>query len=262
MGFPSQFLNTIFLVVTTKGTEIKGRLINIDQDSIVVLVYHPRRPAVRAPSGKEDTKSVIFNDFYIDKEKSYAANYLLTNQGNLFRARLKDIDSTMVGISMRNGSSMTRLEESKDKISGIFFNNYTAAPKDNVRFQKHDYSPLELAIGIGYANQFALPDDIGDKSTANYYRKTANGLYVNAAINFFLYKNFGWGIYYKYFRTSGTMNVYGTNIISKIHSNFIGLSLLYKARLSNFMNYELIASPGILLYRDKLETAYDKAKIW
>ncbi|HDO28255.1 MAG TPA: hypothetical protein ENH02_09085 [Bacteroidetes bacterium] len=136
-------------MVTTKGTEIKGRLINIDQDSIVVLVYHPRRPAVRAPSGKEDTKSVIFNDFYIDKEKSYAANYLLTNQGNLFRARLKDIDSTMVGISMHNGSSMTRLEESKDKISGIFFNNYTAAPKDNVRFQKHDYSPLELAIGIG-----------------------------------------------------------------------------------------------------------------
>lgn len=178
-------------VVTTKGTEIKGRLINIHQDSIVVLVYHPRRPAVRAPSGKEDTKSVIFNDFYIDKEKSYATNYLLTDQGNLFRARLKDIDSKMVGVSMRNGSRITHLEESKDKISGIFFNDYTTAPKNNVRFQKHDYSPLELSMGIGYANQFALPDDNGDKSIDNYYRKTGNGLYINAAINFYLYKNFG-----------------------------------------------------------------------
>lgn len=57
------------------------------------------------------------------------------------------------------------------------------------------------------------------------------------------------------------MNVYGSNITSKIHSNFIGFSLFYKAGLSNFVNYKLIVSPGILLYRDKQENAYDKAKI-
>ena len=134
-------------------------------------------------------------------------------------------------------------------------------PKKSKRKVDLTASHLEFTFSAGYGFMFAVESDHSNANVEEYLKKIRNGFYINLGLNYYWSKNLGFGAQYKLFKSATTTNPSLIGGSENIYTHFVGISFNYKGRLASQFEYNLIASPGILMFRNKLETNGGKVAI-
>ena len=249
----------VFKIITDQGIEYNAELIKTDGNQFNVKITDRESPVYTAFQ-RDGTYVFLFYDVKIRNFEASNQEYILTDEGNFLKGKFKSIDDDQFRFKIDNKSSNLYIEESKQKVAAVFFTDYMN-PTKSKRKVDLTASHLEFTFSAGYGFMFAVESDHSNANVEEYLKKIRNGFYINLGLNYYWSKNLGFGAQYKLFKSATTTNPSLIGGSENIYTHFVGISFNYKGRLASQFEYNLIASPGILMFRNKLETNGGKVAI-
>lgn len=193
-------------------------------------------------------------------------NVLFSNDGNDIKVNtFNSFSEDKMDFTVKYNMNYMNFNETKDSLTSLSFYNYE--DKDNWKELSYNLSGtsnsglsnvhVEISSGIGYLIA-KLPSDV-DKSYQNYWdQQIRAGIVIDANINVFTNSNFGAGISFNMFSSSGTFeDIYEDNI-SVI---FAGGSLIQKFDVSAKGRFFIAGSVGLSYARNMFVVLRDRYTI-